>query len=53
MYVTLSFFSLMLFFLLSFNYPSVKMLYTELSHLYDENYLKQASPKAANIHNRW
>ena len=25
----------------------------ELSHLINGNYLKRASPKAANIHNRW
>ena len=28
-------------------------LKTELSHLININYLKRASPKAANIHNRW
>ena len=42
-----------LFFLPSFDYTFVKMLQTELSYLYYENYLKRASPKAANIHNRW
>ena len=28
-------------------------LFIELSHLINWNYLKRASPKAANIHNRW
>ena len=29
------------------------LLIIELSHLINGNYLKRASPKAANIHNRW
>ena len=30
-----------------------RLVLIELSHLINGNYLKQASPKAANIHNRW
>ena len=31
----------------------LKSLLIEFSHLINGNYLKRASPKAANIHNRW
>ena len=30
-----------------------KNKFTQVSHLINGNYLKRASPKAANIHNRW